>query len=117
MAELHVFTSTRGDTLILHPLGEIDLDTADRLVGAAQAAGRPGRGADLVVDLSGVTFMGSSAVHALVTLMHRAEAGGGRLRVSGANRQARELLVFTGLSALLADDPPDAAGRPGGRDV
>lgn len=107
MTELHVFSSRQSGTVTLHPLGEIDLDTADRLVGAALAA-EPGAGTDLTVDLTGVTFIDSSGIHALVTLEHVARDGGGALFVSGAGRQARELLAFTGLGDLIGPpaDPP-----------
>ncbi|MFJ9775407.1 STAS domain-containing protein [Kitasatospora sp. NPDC101157] len=117
MTELHVFTSRQSATLTLHPLGEIDLDTAGCLVGAALAAER-GAGTDLAVDLTGVTFIDSSGIHALVTLQHAARDGGGALFVSGAGRQARELLAFTGLADLLGRpaDPP-GPGREPERDV
>ncbi|MFG3226900.1 STAS domain-containing protein [Kitasatospora sp. NPDC048194] len=105
MTELHVFTSHQGGTLTLHPLGEIDLDSAGHLVGAALAV-EQGSGTDLAVDLTGVTFIDCSGIHALVALQHVARDGGGTLMVSGAGQQARELLVFSGLAALI--------GRPAG---
>ena len=60
----------------------------------------------VVVDLSAVTFLDSSGLHALVAAYHRVPAGG-ELRVVGLRPNVRKVFEITGLLALFGDDAPD----------
>lgn len=66
-------TSVEGAT-ILTVDGELDMATADRLVGAV--AELPAAHEPLVLDLSGVSFLDSSGMRALLEVSDRATADG-----------------------------------------
>jgi anti-anti-sigma factor len=83
---------TAGHALVV-VTGEIDMSTADRMY---QAAAGTGSGS-LTLDLRGVTFFDSAAIHALIRL---AEGRPGALRVLPSG-QVRRILEISGL-----DDQP-----------
>ncbi|MGK5447396.1 STAS domain-containing protein [Streptomyces radiopugnans] len=85
--------------LVLRPCGEIDLHTAPALTEAARGVAEPWR--EMVVDLSGVSFMDSAGLHALIGLSQRCRARGGRLTVTGVREQPARLLDLTGLSEVF----------------
>lgn len=99
MYMLSVPVSCERGTLMLHPVGEIDLRTAPALADAAQRAGKPW--GELVVDLSGVSFMDSAGLHALIGLSKCCRERGGRLTLTGVREQPARLLDLTGLSAVF----------------
>jgi anti-anti-sigma factor len=61
------------DRGILRISGEIDLSNAEELVGAIQAAARDGQ--EVQLDLSGVTFIDSSGLHAIRRAASSANCG------------------------------------------
>jgi len=101
--------------LVLCPQGEIDFHTAPALTEAVREAEGPWRDVvvdeavrdaegpwrDVVVDLSGVPFMDSSGVHALVDVLHRCRARGGRLTARGVREQPARLLDLVGLTGVF----------------
>ncbi len=94
---------TAGGRAVLAVGGEVDLGTAERFRNALlEAQGSP----RVVVDLSAVTFLDSSGLHALVAAYHRVPAGG-ELRVVGLRPNVRKVFEITGLLALFGDDAPD----------
>jgi len=97
---LRVTTGVDGAWAVVEFRGELDLEEAPAALEAlleGVAAGEEG----LVVDLRGVTFLGSTGVRVLLDAKNTAEAAGRRLRVvSGAGR-ARRLIDLLGLSERL----------------
>ena len=100
---------------VLRRAGEIDVATAprlrDRLVQLV-TEGPP----QLVVDLSGVTFIDSMGLGALVSGLKRARAHDGDLRLAGATDHVAKVLAITRLdhAFVVADTVASAtAGRPG----
>lgn len=99
--QIEVITETLGDTVILKPVGEIDLSRAPSLkhqLKEAQSAS-PAR---LVIDLSHVPYMDSSGVATLVEAMQVARRSGGKIvlcdlqeRVKSIFEIARLDMVFT----------------------
>lgn len=79
--------------------GEVDLSNADDLVElvASQALGRR----ELVVDLSGVDFLDTTAAVALVTLDGLVRAGGTALRVVVSSARVLRPLALLGLLDTL----------------
>jgi anti-sigma B factor antagonist len=85
-----VTTSVAGDRVTVVVAGEVDMSTAGAMHEAAVAAG-----SELVtLDLRGVTFFDSAAIHALIRLVERFPAG---LRVI-PSAQVRRVLDISGLS-------------------
>ena len=80
--------------------GEIDMLTSPRLR-AALSPVVSAAGGDVVIDLDGVTFLGSNGLGVLVELSQQAAAVGTSLRLVCANRMAVRPLTLTGLDQVL----------------
>ncbi len=91
-----------GGVAVLVVRGEIDISTAARFQEALSAAVSGGHGS-LVLDLSAVTFIDSTAVHILSTIACALDAQRRRLAVACAEgRQVHRVLSLTGLPASVA---------------
>jgi anti-sigma B factor antagonist len=96
-----VSTDRQADVAVVSPQGEIDLLTAQQLESEIFAALGSDAGA-LVVDLSGVTFMDSSGISALLRGRRGADAYGKPYRIRGAVGTVQQVLDLTGVSAHLS---------------
>lgn len=67
----------------------------------------------VVVDLSGVEFMDSSGLGALIAGLKRARSQGGDLRITGVTQQVATVLSLTNLDRVLAAYPTVEAARDG----
>jgi anti-sigma B factor antagonist len=92
-------------------VGYLDLSTVDLLRSTVGPA--CGTGADVRLDLSGLTFCDSTGVGALVWLYRRASAGAGRLLVYAPRKPVRDVLRISGVDRVIpvhgADALPGAA--------
>ncbi len=111
MAGLDVRVAYRAGTLALTLTGEIDLDSVAVLHQAIREARAPW-GTHVAIDLSGVTFMDSTGIHALLTCYQRARDHGGSLSVTGAQGVVERVLHLSGILPLLQPQPPGGT-RPG----
>jgi anti-anti-sigma factor len=84
-------TAVAGDRVVVIVTGEVDMSTADAMFRAATEDGA----AAATLDLRGVTFFDSAAIHALLQL---AGSYGERLRVLPST-QVRRVLEISGLAA------------------
>lgn len=108
MVGLRFSTRVVGDFIVMEVRGELDYGTAPTFGGwAAGLLERMGR--YLVLDLSGLGFMDSSGLGALVTLWRRAEAEGGVLRLAGLSSPIARMFEWTGLERRLSIFPDVAA--------
>ena len=102
---LDVQARTADGTTVVTVHGEVDMASAPQLQSAleeAQCGGKP-----LVVDMSGVGFLGSAGLSVLLVVTEAAPAEGVRVVASEAVRRPIEL---TGLDKMLAVyDSLDAA--------
>jgi anti-anti-sigma regulatory factor len=64
---------------------------------------------ELVVDLSGLTFIDSTAAYLLLQLQHRFE---GRVSFEGGTRQTQGLLQTAGLRGSMGQSNTDVARHP-----
>ncbi len=95
------------DTRVVITVEEIDHSTVEQFEaelqrGLAAYAGaphsRPDRSAgSLVIDLSGVTFLSSAGIRALIAADQDAKAHGGRIVIDGAQGVVLRCLEVTGL--------------------
>ena len=99
--------------VVVGVLGEVDTMTGP--VVGEQLSGQMS-GADLiVVDLSGVTFLGSAGLAALVAAKDEADREGKRLRLVCGSRTVTRALEATGLMSVfdVADGVPEALQTTG----
>ena len=87
-----------------HPIlklsGELDLLTAPALRSALHAHGSR-RCSVLIVDLSDVSFMDSSALSELIAYQQNAGAFGGKLLITGPRWEIRELFALAKLDEFF----------------
>jgi anti-sigma B factor antagonist len=79
--------------------GSLDLESRDGFLERARAELSKG-GAGLVLDLSGVTFMDSSGLNALITLSREGEDAGFPTVLHAPSARVMRLLETTGLQKL-----------------
>jgi anti-sigma B factor antagonist len=96
-------TSTIDGVLVLSVLGEVDLTTAPELTRAIELV--PDLTSRVVVDLSGVTFLDSSGINALVSGKRTLEESGVGLGVvtapAGPVRRVFEITQLTGALGVV----------------
>jgi anti-sigma B factor antagonist len=93
-----VTVEVSGETATLAISGEVDLASAPGLREEFQRVDAP----NVVVDLSGVTFIDSTGLGVLVAALKRTREAGGRLTLRSPTRSTRKVLDITGLSQLVA---------------
>jgi anti-sigma B factor antagonist len=94
-------TSRDADTVTVVVRGEIDISNAERLTSGVNNAARDDV-TTIVVDLTGVTFIDSVGISALLKGRRMADEHGKIFRVSGASGLVRQLLDLTGVWTHLS---------------
>jgi len=87
-----------GRDVVWEVAGEVDLSTEEQFLTGLRHALR-GTPAMLVVDLDGLTFLGSRGLSALVEV--NKVAGPGVMRVVAGSRPSRRAIEITGLDHVL----------------
>jgi anti-sigma B factor antagonist len=91
--------------------GELDMDTAPQLVRVLDPLLEAGP-AEIVLDFSGVTFIDSSGIAALVGAQNKLQGQQRYLRVQAPRPQALRVFEVTGLSGFVhSDDECSATGE------
>ena len=85
--------------LILAVTGEVDIATAPELVECLRAHADH----DLVIDLSGVTFLDSSGINALLVGYRAVRDAGRTLHVTGERDNVRQVLEIAAVTKLFHD--------------
>ena len=101
--EISIAPAGSGSTAVVEAVGEVDLGNSDQLAESATAAGAGGGG--VVLDMSGVTFMDSSGLKAL--LLATRDLGAGLAVVVTPGSSVERLIVLAG----VADRIPNYASR------
>src|ERR1700744_3675700 len=93
-------TATRGETTVLSLIGEIDIQSAPELVARlSELEAQEDR--DVVIDLSAVDFLDSSALGALISA-HRSLAEAGRsLRIACPRPQISKIFRITRVADVI----------------
>jgi anti-sigma B factor antagonist len=92
--------------------GEVDLHTAPKFQSAIERAGRPD-GTTVVVDMSGVAFMDSTALSALVRAKDSLLEQGTSLRLAAPSRAVQRIFSVTGFEDYFDIFPSREAAIPG----
>jgi anti-sigma B factor antagonist len=98
--------ASNGNSLVTRLSGKLSLETVHNFIQTM----RPEPAGHLVLDMSGVSFMDSAGVGALVSLfVHRRNAGKS-FAIAGLTQQGNAVLQVAGLTKLLPNFPTvDAA--------
>lgn len=89
-----------GRRVLVCASGELDLATAPTVRRALVDAGTPGP-ADVVLDLSGVTFVDATGLAALLQAAEALRAAGGDLHLASPSRMLRRMLTLLELEQRL----------------
>jgi anti-sigma B factor antagonist len=108
-----VSSGQRNGWWVVSVTGEIDVHSGPNLREHLLAALAKGQ-LDLVVDLSGVSFLDSSGLGVLVTAHKRARAAGGALRLASCRPAVATIFQITALDRAFAIHPSvdDAVTAP-----
>jgi anti-sigma B factor antagonist len=93
-------TQTGGVTLVV-PKGDLDMGTADQMKRTLTELIEKGQ-SKLVMDLTGVAYVDSSGLGALVATMKQARAVGGNLKLCGLQEDVRSIFEMTRLIKVMA---------------
>lgn len=120
MATLHLSPGPRADSVIVEPSGDLDIVSRgefDDLMTQARLGHH-----HVVLDMSGVTFLDTSAMAVIVSHWKALRSAGGALLVAGADYTFTKTLWITGLAQrlplyssvaeALAALPPASASPP-----
>ena len=100
---------THGDVILMTVAGRVDLETAASFEESLQAAISKAA-AGVVVDLSGVEYISSIGLRALMIGANESETGGKGFAVVALQPMVREVLQIAGLDKVIRTfDMPDAA--------
>ena len=101
-AELTLKTEKNGEETRLHCSGRINSVTSDLLQKTIRTLLPKTR--NIVLDLSGVSYIDSSGLGAIVSVYLAVSRAGGQLKVSNAQPRIRNLFQVTKLSAVFEND-------------
>jgi anti-sigma B factor antagonist len=105
---LEINVDETGEYTVCRPVGELDAFTVGQFREVLTELGGSQR---LVIDLSGVPFLDSAGLGALIGGVRRAREAGGDVAVYGARPAVARLLHTTGFDrvASVSDDEASAA--------
>ena len=91
--------------------GRVDSNTApdfDKALRALIDASRT----QIVIDMSGVEYLSSAGLRALLSASKAAKSGGGDVRLAAPSKRVREVMDLSGLNLIFAmyDDLVEAVG-------
>jgi len=99
VAELRFSMEEHGETVVVSVQGELDITSSERFDDfLADAAARSDR---VILDMSGVDFMDTTALAVIVGHWRRLTADGGALLLAGARYRYTKALWITGLADRL----------------
>jgi len=103
----HVAGERLDQTVVLHLHGELDMATTP-VFDQALTSVLSGGAAELVVDLSCLTFMDSTGISMLLSAAQRSDQAGKAFQVRSPTRTVRKALRLTGVDRMLpieAEEP------------
>jgi anti-sigma B factor antagonist len=100
MPETNVSSETRGNAVIVRPVGDVDL-TASPALRAELKRVQGQKPVRLVVDLSRVPYMDSSGVATLVEAMQQARKTGSRMVLCGLMDRVRSIFEIARLDTVF----------------
>lgn len=111
---MQITTQRTGAALHAALSGELDHHSAEKVRKELDAAIRDGV-RELVLDLSGLTFMDSSGIGVILGRYRLIREQGGRVRVSAMSTYAARILKMAGILTLLGGEDGQREGKRGSR--
>ncbi|GIH95094.1 STAS domain-containing protein [Planobispora siamensis] len=113
---LTLTSATVGEVSVIRVMGLLDATTRDQFADYL-AAETAEHGPDMVIDLSGVSFMDSRALGLIVHQWQVSTGRGGRFALTGVEYSKTKVMWITGLAQRLplydtVDEALAAFGRP-----
>jgi anti-sigma B factor antagonist len=99
--DLEKVSASNGSMLVTRLNGKLSLETVHNFIQTL----RPEPAAHLVLDMSGVTFLDSAGVGALVSLFVHRRSAGKSFALAGLTQQGTAVLQVAGLAKLLPNFP------------
>jgi anti-sigma B factor antagonist len=99
--KLDVQTATAGDTAILTPVGDIDINTQPVLAAAIKQSQTENGIVRLVIDLTGVSYMDSSGVATLVQALQTARKRSTKLVLAAPQQRVLTILQIARLDSVF----------------
>jgi anti-anti-sigma factor len=90
----------REDALVVAVAGSIDALNAEDLEQAIEAKIAVGS-VRIIADLSGVTFVSSTGLRALLVAVKRSRTEGGDFRIAAASGSVQQVLELSGFTSIL----------------
>ena len=94
--------------IVIAVTGEVDMASAPELAGCLLAHTER----DVIVDLSGVDFLDSTGISALVAGYNALRDAGHTLRTTGEQAHVQKLLELTGLTNMFHDESDSSSSEP-----
>jgi anti-anti-sigma factor len=98
-----------GDLRIVRPVGELDISTVAELAPVVERA--CSSRADLVVDLSGLSFLDCAGLRVLLYAHAVTNSNGGSLRLIAGSKTVQRIFQLTGLDTRFRFISPGALER------
>jgi anti-sigma B factor antagonist len=95
-----LMTEQTADTLVLQPIGRLDLLTAGEFKAQLTTAVTEGK-RRIIIDMAHVSFVDSSGLGALISGLKAARRAGGDLRIAHVSQQTLTVLTLTTLDRVL----------------
>jgi anti-sigma B factor antagonist len=99
--DLEKLSSSNGSSLVTRLNGKLSLETVHNFIQTLRSE----PAAHLVLDMSGVSFLDSAGVGALVSLFVHRRSSGKSFAIAGLTRQGTAVLQVAGLTKLLPNFP------------
>jgi len=99
--DLEKLSSSNGSNLVTRLDGRLSLETVHNFIQTL----RPEPAAYLVLDMSGVTFLDSAGVGALVSIFVSRRNSGKSLAIAGLTKQGSAVLEVAGITKLIPTFP------------
>ena len=112
MSDLVVFVETQADCIVINLQGSADMDNSAKFDAAIDDALKH-KPRIVVVDLSGVRYMNSLAIGAIVRLHQALKKAGGQARIAAPSAYAESVLKTSKITTGIAVFPTSAAALGG----
>jgi anti-sigma B factor antagonist len=108
--ELVIRSQRAGDVHLVHLVGELDRDSAPAFEAELKRA-EAGDARQIVVDLSGLAFIGSDGLKVLIHANARSRRAGHRLRLARGSDEVQSTFEVAGLLSRLPFEEDRATNR------